>query len=70
MPDLRNFGPEFENIIVIFVISVLELVLLKNLEKKKKKNLNLEPKMSYLGIFGLEFENNVVIYEISTFEFV
>ena len=69
MPDLPNFGPEFENIIVIFVISVLEFVLLQSLEKRKN-NLNLEPKMPYLGIFGLEFENNVVIYEISTFEFV
>ena len=37
MPDLPNFGPEFENIIVIFVISVLELVLLQSLAKKKKK---------------------------------
>ena len=37
MPDLRNFGPEFENVIVIFVISVLELILLLSLAKKNKQ---------------------------------
>ena len=34
------------------------------------KNLNLGPKMPYLGSFGLEFENAIVIFEIRTFEFV
>ena len=69
MPDLRIFGLEFENTIVIFEISVLELVLLQSLVQKWK-SLNLRPKMPFLGTFGMEFENNIVIFEISTLEFV
>ena len=37
---------------------------------KKRKWLNLEPKMPDLGIFGLKFGNNVVILEISTLKLV
>ena len=37
---------------------------------KKKKCLNLGPKMSYLGIFGLEFEKIIAIFEISTPEYL
>ena len=36
---------------------------------KDKKYLNLEPKMSYLGIFGMKIENTVVLLEISALEF-
>ena len=45
-------------------------VIVRLCEKKKKKRINLGPKMSDLDIFGLEFENNIVIFEISTLEFV
>ena len=38
--------------------------------RKKKKYLNLGPKMLDLGIFGLEFEKYIVILEISTLQFV
>ena len=34
MPNLRIFGLEFENIIVMFQISVLEFVLLQSLVQK------------------------------------
>ena len=34
MSNLRNFGLEFENILVKFQISVLEFVLLQNLVQK------------------------------------
>ena len=34
MPNLRIFGLEFENTIVIFEISVLEFVLLQSLVQK------------------------------------
>ena len=34
MPNLRIFALEFENIIVIFQINVLELVLLQSLVQK------------------------------------
>ena len=64
-PNLRIFGLEFEKIIVMFQISVLELVLLQKL-----KSLNLGPKMPYFGIIGLEFEKAVVIFEISTLNIV
>ena len=37
---------------------------------KNQKWLNLEPKMSCLGIFGLEFEKTIVIFEISSLKFV
>ena len=63
MSDLHIFGVEFENTIVIFEIYVLEFVLLQSLVQKqkswkkkiswrKRKCLNLAPKIVYLGIFG------------------
>ena len=55
--------------IVIFQISTLKFVSLQNFTKISKC-LNLEPKMSNLGIWGPEFESNIVIFEISTVEFV
>ena len=36
MSDLRIYGVEFENIIVIFKICVLEFVLWQNLVQKQK----------------------------------
>ena len=51
MPDLGNFGLEFENNIVIFEINTLEFVYCQNLAEKQKC-LNLGPKRLYLGIFG------------------
>ena len=36
---------------------------------KKQKYLNLEPKMSYLGVFGPELKKTIVIFEMSTLEF-
>ena len=74
MPDLRIFGVEFENTIVIFEIYVLEFVLLQNLVQKKKvvkkkfvkktKMTRFRTKNALFGYFGLEFENNIVILEI------
>ena len=55
MANLRIFGLEFDNIIAMFQISVLEFVLLQSL-LQKLKSLNLGPKMPYFGTFGLEFE--------------
>ena len=69
MPYLDNFGLKFENNIVIFEITTLEVVLFQNF-MKKQKCLHLGPKMPYLGNFGLKFENNNVIFEINTLEFV
>ena len=43
MSNLRIFGLEFENTIVIFEINVLEFVLLQSLVQKQK-SLNLGPK--------------------------
>ena len=57
MLNLCIFGLEFENIIVMFQISVLEFVFRQSLVQKQK-SLNFGPKMPYLGIFGLEFEKN------------
>ena len=54
MPYLGIFGLGFKNDIIIFEISTLKFVLLQNFAKKQK-DLNLEPKMPYLGIFRLEF---------------
>ena len=59
----------YKGIIVIFEINTLKFVNLQNFTKKRKC-LNLGPKIHYFGIFGLEFENNIVIFEISTLEFV
>ena len=50
------FGLEFEKQIVIFEISTLEFIYLQNFVKKRKC-LNLGPKIPYLGIFRLEFES-------------
>ena len=47
-------GKNFKNTVVIFEISTLKFVYLQNFTKKKKY-LNLEPKIPYFGIFGLEF---------------
>ena len=60
---------EFENIIAVFEIKVLELALLQHYVQKQK-SLNLAPKMPDIGIFGLKVENYIVIFEISTFEFI
>ena len=68
IPNFCIFGLEFENIFLIFEISLLKFVLLQSLVKEK--HLNLGPKMFDLGIFGLEFEKNIVIFEITTFHFV
>ena len=62
-------GLEFENIIVIFEISVLEFVFMQSLVQKWKC-LNLGPRMPYLSTFGLVIENDIVIFEISTLEFL
>ena len=61
-------GKIFRKAIVIFKISTLKFVKLRNFTKKQKY-INLGPKMPDLGIFGLEFENNIVIFEISILEF-
>ena len=61
IPKLSVVGLEFENIIVMFQISVLEFVLLESVVQKLK-SLNLGPKMPYFGIFGLELEK-IVIFE-------
>ena len=68
IPYLGIFGLEFENNVVIFEITTLELVKLGNFVKKWKC-LNFGPKIAW-GFFWLEFENNIVIFEISTLEFV
>ena len=52
---------EFENIIVIFEISILELLLSLSLVQKKK-SLNLGKNCLYVAIFGMEFENNIFIF--------
>ena len=59
----------FKRTIVIFEISTLKVVCLRNFAKKQKR-LNLGPKMPHLGIFGLEFEKTNVLFEISTLKFV
>ena len=59
----------FKRTIVIFEISTLKVVYLRNFAKKQKR-LNLGPKMPHLGIFGLEFEKTNVLFEISTLKFV
>ena len=69
MLNLRIFGLEFENIVVMIHINVLDIALLQSL-MQKQKCLHLGPKMSYFGIFGLELEKTVVIFEISTLKFV
>ena len=57
MTDLHIFRVELENTIVLFEICVLKFVLLQSLVQnqktwKKRKCLNLGPKMHYLGILG------------------
>ena len=54
MLDLGNFRLEFENNFVIFEISTLKFVQLKNLVENQKC-LNLGSKVLYLDIFRLEF---------------
>ena len=46
MPDMHNFWLEFENVIVIFKISVLKFVLLHSLAQKYK-SLNLRLKILF-----------------------
>ena len=69
MPDLRIFGLELQNNIVVYEISTLEFVLLQSFVQKQK-SLNVGPKMFYLRIFVLEFENSFVIFKIGNVEFV
>ena len=70
MPDLGILGLEVETYIVIFEISSLEFVLFQNFVKKRRKYLNLGPRIRYLSIFLLEFENDIVILEMGTVKFV
>ena len=70
MPDLGILGLEVETYIVIFEISSLEFVLFQNFVKKRRKYLNLGPRIPYLSIFLLEFENDIVILEMGTVKFV
>ena len=44
----------------------LQICLITKFYQKKKKSLNLGPKMPYLGIFEQEFFKSIVIFEIST----
>ena len=70
IPCLGIFGQELEKrTIVILEISTLKFVSLQNFTKKRKW-LNLVPRMPDSGIFGLDFEKDIVIFEISTLEFV
>ena len=61
MFDFRILRLEFESIIVIFEISILEFLLSLCLVQKKK-SLNLEKICLYVAIFGKEFGNNIVIF--------
>ena len=71
MPDLGILGLEVETYIVIFEISSLEFVLFQNFVKKRRRRyLNLGPRIPYLSIFLLEFENDIVILEMGTVKFV
>ena len=70
MPDLGILGLEVETYIVILEISSLEFVLFQNFVKKRRKYLNLGPRIPYLSIFLLEFENDIVILEMGTAKFV
>ena len=70
MPDLGILGLEVETYIFIFEISSLEFVLFQNFVKKRRKYLNLGPRIPYLSIFLLEFENDIVILEMGTVKFV
>ena len=70
MPDLGILGLQVETYIVIFEISSLEFVLFQNFVKKRRKYLNLGPRIPYLSIFLLEFENDIVILEMGTVKFV
>ena len=70
MPDLGILGLEVETYIVIFEISSLEFVLFQNFVKKRRRYLNLGPRIPYLSIFLLEFENDIVILEMGTVKFV
>ena len=64
IPKLSVFGLEFENIIVMVQISILEFVLLQSVVQKNK-SLNLERKMPYFRIFGLELEKIVIFEKLS-----
>ena len=62
MADFLFLGLEFENVFVIFEISVLEFVLLQSYVQKQK-SLNLGPKMPDVGNFELEVINYFVVFE-------
>ena len=64
MSDLRIFGLELQNIIVIFEISSFEFAVME------KKCLNLIPKMPALCMLGLEFQKTIAMFQISTLAFV
>ena len=70
MPDLGILGLEVETYIVIFQISSLDFVLLQIFVRKRRRYLNLGPRIPYLSIFLLEFENDIVILEMGTVKFV
>ena len=52
-------GQNFQKTMVIFEISTPRFAYLQNLARKKK-GLNLEAKMSYLGIFGKKNQKTIV----------
>ena len=54
---LSILGWNFKKTIVIFETSAVEFVYLQNFVRKRKY-LNLGPKMLYLGIFELDFSKN------------
>ena len=51
--------------IVIFKISILEIVRLRNFVKNTKC-INVGPKMSSLYIFGMALENNIATFQSAT----
>ena len=53
MAYLSIFGLEFSKPLAVFEITTLKFVQLRNFAKREKC-LNLEPKMTYMGIFQVE----------------
>ena len=66
---LGIFGLDFEKVIAIFEISVLEFALWQNVVQKRK-SLKLTPKMSGLRLLGMEFESLIVKFEINVLKFI
>ena len=65
------FGPfrlEIQNTIVVFGISIVKLVKLQIL--MKKRYLKLGPKTLDVSVFGPVFLNTIVIFEISTVKLI